>query len=112
MYRSQSLIALLALVVSGCASNSGPTSTSPTTTTVASVTNTTPEAATVTSGEAWILYQASTTGQTVFLVRPDCTGAHSPTANVPGYNQTNPDWSPDGQQIVFVVSDSHGTDDL
>lgn len=67
---------------------------------------------TVSPAESWILYQGGGTSDKVFLIRPDGTGAHSPTGDVPGYGQTNPDWSPDGQRIVFAVNDQHGTDDL
>lgn len=70
------------------------------------------EPTTVSPGEPWILYQSYGTGDKVFLVRPDGTGVHSPTGDVTGYNQTNPDWSPDGQRIVFAVNDQHGTGDL
>ncbi len=79
--------------------------TTPTTTMLADPT-------TVSAGESWILYQAYGAGDKVFLVRPDGTGIHSPTGDVTGYNQTNPDWSPDGQRIVLAVTDQHGTDDL
>jgi Tol biopolymer transport system component len=39
------------------------------------------------------------------LIRPDGSGLHSPTNDVPGGDQTNPDWSPDGSQLVFPVFD-------
>ena len=65
----------------------------------------------VVPGESWILYQDSTTYQRVFLVRPDGTGRHSPTPDLPGTHQTNPDWSPDGQRLTFIITED-GTEDL
>ena len=65
----------------------------------------------VAPGEPWITFQGTTTSERVFLVRPDGTGRHSPTRDVPGTHQTNPDWSPDGQRLTFIVT-QNGTDDL
>lgn len=64
------------------------------------------------AGESWIVYQDDQTGEKVILIRPDGTGRHSPTADVPGYSQSKADWSPDGQQLAFVVNDQQGTFDL
>lgn len=71
-------------------------------------------------GEPWIVFQQFSDRSTVTLVRPDGTGLHSPTDAVPGGDQTNPDWSPDGSQLVFAraaddredlwVVDADGTD--
>jgi dipeptidyl aminopeptidase/acylaminoacyl peptidase len=41
----------------------------------------------------------------VTLVRRDGSGLHSPTLEIPGGDQTNPDWSPDGSQLVLAVAD-------
>jgi len=62
------------------------------------------EAEVVLAGEPWIAFQQFTGKSTVMLVRPDGSGLHSPTADVPGGDQTNPDWSPDGSRLVFVVA--------
>jgi Tol biopolymer transport system component len=40
----------------------------------------------------------------VVLARPDGSDLHSPTGGVPGSDQTNPDWSPDGSMLVFGVA--------
>jgi Tol biopolymer transport system component len=62
------------------------------------------EAEIVRAGEPWIAFQQFAGKSTVMLVRPDGSGLHSPTAGVAGGDQTNPDWSPDGSQLVFVVA--------
>lgn len=54
--------------------------------------------------EPWIAFQQFTDKSTVMLVRPDGSGLHSPTVDVTGGDQTNPDWSPDGSQLVFAVA--------
>ena len=59
----------------------------------------------VAAGESWIAFQQFKGKSTIMLVRPDGSGLHSPTAEVAGGDQTNPDWSPDGSQLVFVVAD-------
>jgi Tol biopolymer transport system component len=59
----------------------------------------------VLDGEEWIAFQQFPGKSTVMLVRPDGSGLHSPTNDVPGGDQTNPDWSPDGSQLVFAVFD-------
>lgn len=52
--------------------------------------------------DPWIVFQQFKARSTVTLVRPDGTGLHSPTLDVPGGDQTNPDWSPDGSRLVFA----------
>jgi Tol biopolymer transport system component len=66
---------------------------------------------TVGAGEPWITFQQFADKSRVMLVRTDGSGLHSPTSDVPGGDQTNPDWSPDGSQLVFAVS-SGGSDVL
>ena len=69
-----------------------------------------PEVITVQPGEEWILYQDDQLKAS--LVRPNGTGGHSPTLDMPGGDQTNPDWSPDGQRIALIMADDDGTEDL
>ncbi len=105
---SLSRLVPLVLVVTACAAGSGARST----TTDRPVASTTvPADPTVLPGEPWIAYQGSSAGEKVFLIRPDGTGAHSPTLDISGGDQTNPDWSPDGKRLVFGVTD-RGIDDL
>ena len=61
------------------------------------------ETAAIGAGEPWITFQQFAAKSMVMLVRPDGGGLHSPTADVPGGDQTNPDWSPDGSQLVFAI---------
>ncbi len=63
-------------------------------------------------GESWLVYQDEQIGEKVFLIRPDGTGRHSPTADGTGYSQGKPDWSSDGKRLAFVVNDQRGTVDL
>lgn len=114
---------LLTFGAAACSSHtdsaaSVPTTASPSTTTAATSTTSAPSSTAavaeediVAPGEPWIVFQATTTSEKVFLVRPDGTGRHSPTRGVPGTHQTNPDWSPDGQRLTFTVT-QNGTDDL
>lgn len=55
---------------------------------------------------AWVIQQDAV----VVVVGADGIGSFSPTADVPGDDQNNPDWSPDGSQVTFTVHD--GRDDL
>ncbi|HEU0244068.1 MAG TPA: hypothetical protein VFQ75_09200 [Candidatus Limnocylindrales bacterium] len=54
-------------------------------------------------GEAWIAYMASYGSNLVEAIRPDGTGRHRLFPLVPGGEQQHPDWSPDGQRLVFSV---------
>jgi Tol biopolymer transport system component len=56
----------------------------------------------------WIAYQVDTS---IALSRTDGTGQTFPGTDIAG-QQTNPDWSPDGRQLVFAVTNVFGTDDL
>lgn len=61
-------------------------------------------------GAAWAI-QVSKYRATIEVVDADGGSRFSPTASLQGGDQTNPDWSPDGSQLAFGMSD--GTrDDL
>ncbi len=110
--RPAAIAALSLLTFGAVACSSGSADTTPTSVS-ASTTIVVPTTVDVdvAEGETWILYQARTTYEKVFLVRPDGTGLHSPTMDLPGTHQTNPDWSPDGQRLTFIVTEN-GTEDL
>ncbi len=65
--------------------------------------------------EPWIAYQAfgADGGYGVHLARPDGTGIHFAMSAIPGKFQEHPDWSPDGQRIVFSATETDlQTEDL
>ncbi len=65
------------------------------------------------SGEpAWVLQGFDGRRTVIDVVAEDGTGRHTLTENLPGSFQTNPDWSPDGSQLTFVVTGADGRDDL
>ncbi len=49
----------------------------------------------------WVIQQDAT----VLVVGADGIGSFSPTAENSGFDENNPDWSPDGQQISYLVAD-------
>ncbi len=113
---SWSVMVGLAIVVVACSPGSAVPSAAPSATQAAtSPTPTvlpTPSAAPVArSDEPWIAFQQFPGTSTVVLARPDGSDLRSPTSDVPGGDQTNPDWSPDGSQVVFAVT-IDGRDDL
>ncbi len=63
------------------------------------------------TGSDVVVFQGDGDDTVIVTIRGDGSGKSSPTAAVPGANQTNPDWSPDGSRIVFVLADG-STDDL
>jgi Tol biopolymer transport system component len=50
-------------------------------------------------GEAWIAFQ----GSGLELIRPDGTGRHRLYPSLTGGEHLHPDWSPDGERIVFSI---------
>jgi len=59
----------------------------------------------------WILFQQDDGArQEVAVVRADGTGRTAPLHDLGEGHQTNPDWSPDGTRIVFVMSDGERDD--
>jgi Tol biopolymer transport system component len=59
----------------------------------------------------WILFQQDAGSRyEVALVRADGTDRVAPLHDLGTGNQTNPDWSPDGQQLVFAMSDGERDD--
>jgi dipeptidyl aminopeptidase/acylaminoacyl peptidase len=108
------VVLALAAAVAGCTSSPPAPSAVPSAAPSASAATPTtaptpsPTPISVADGESWIAFQQFLAKSTVMLVRPDGSGLHSPTRNVTGGDQTNPDWSPDGSQLVFAVaSGSH-----
>ena len=49
----------------------------------------------------WVIQQDAV----VVVIGPDGEGSFSPTAENSGFDETNPDWSPDGQQISYLVAE-------
>lgn len=95
---------------SGAAITTVPTPTSPQTamfTTTEAV-----EGGAFAPGEEWYAYQewVAELAQ-IFLVRPDGSGRHPLAQGVAAGHQTNPDWSPDGDRLVFAAGNG-STDDL
>ncbi len=59
----------------------------------------------------WVLFQQDAgERQEVGLVRADGTDRNAPLHDVGAGHQTNPDWSPDGTQFVFIMSDGERDD--
>ena len=74
---------------------------------------TAPEVPVAAPGEPWIAYQGDLGDyEEIYIVRPDGTGAHSLTHDVSNITQMHPDWSPDGNRIVFAVKAMDGLQDL
>jgi Tol biopolymer transport system component len=67
----------------------------------------------LTPGEPWIAFQATTGGRYgVHLIRTDGTDQWFAGQSVPTGEQLHPDWSPDGDQLVFDADAFDGTYDL
>jgi len=59
----------------------------------------------------WILFQQDAGSRyEVALVRADGTDRTAPLHDLGTHHQSNPDWSPDGRQLVFAMSDGERDD--
>lgn len=56
-------------------------------------------------GEAWILFMDTT--ESLKLIRPDGTGRHTMLSH-PAWEMRDATWSPDGQQVVYMLNDGRG----
>ncbi|RYC13724.1 TolB family protein [Nocardioides zhouii] len=63
------------------------------------------EAASAEPPEPRVLFQAQGEHTLVALAFLDGSHVTYPLDDLPGGNQTNPDWSPDGSQVVFALDD-------
>ena len=63
------------------------------------------EGASAESREPRVLFQAQGEHSVVALAELDGSHVTYPLDDLPGGNQTNPDWSPDGSRLVFVLDD-------
>ena len=100
MFRTVSLVALVALAVlagAGCAdAREGAAAAA---------------VASPTSEPAWAIQGHGPGGAIIEVVAADGSGRVPVAAGVPGADQTNPDWSPDGRALTFVTGEG-GQDDL
>jgi dipeptidyl aminopeptidase/acylaminoacyl peptidase len=70
----------------------------------------TPETA---GADAWMVIQVTANGRRELrLIDEDGNEVGAPASDVPGGDQTNPDWSPDGQMLTFVMTGDDRRDDL
>lgn len=117
------VLAIAALVLAGCGGGSGATapataqSTQPPATTVPATTTPKPTPAptsvAVRPGEPWFAYQSGGRfGYGIYLVRPDGTDELFPAHGVPSGVQEHPEWSPDGTQMLFTVTEHEETEDI
>ena len=59
----------------------------------------------------WVLFQQDAGDrQEVALIRADGSDRNAPLHDLAGGHQSNPDWSPDGKQFVFAMSDGERDD--
>ena len=107
-------LCLIALTLAACSSPASSAGASATTTQSASIS---PGTDVVGVSDSWIVYEgpsgAAGDGAGIRMVRPDGTGDHWATPDVPvpsGGWQADPDWSPDGQRIAFAADDGPQSD--
>ena len=106
---ASAVILVVGLVVLDNSRSPGPSDVStPTTSLVVPPTDPTPPPA-----SGWIAFQAEMgAGLDIVLVRRDGSDLHALVPDLPGGDQTNPDWSPDGQRLAFAATAEDGRDDL
>ena len=72
-----------------------------------------PSTTVASASDEWIALQVDAgNGLEIYVLRLDGTERHPVAPDVPGGDQTNPDWSPDGNSLVFAVASEGGHDDL
>ena len=71
------------------------------------------DASETTGADAWMVIQVAASRRSELrLIDQDGNEVGAPASDVSGLNQTNPDWSPDGQMLTFVMTANDGRDDL
>lgn len=111
--------AILALLIfAGCTDGDDDTSPAVATSSDRSVTTidvvpaTTVESAIGVSEPAWAIQGFARSKAIIEVIAADGSGRIAVNADIPGSDQTNPDWSPDGTMLTFGVTDAERRDDL
>ena len=107
---ASAVILVVGLVVLNSSRSPGPTDEStPTTSLVVPPT----DAPTPPPASGWIAFQAEMgAALDIVLVRRDGSDLHALAPDIPGGDQTNPDWSPDGQRLAFAATAEDGLVDV
>ena len=118
MFRVGSTAAIAVLILAGCTNDRHGTSaaSAPTTTgsatTVATLPATTAKSVTDVPEPAWAIQGFDGKRAVIQVIAADGSGRTRVGTDIPGTDQTNPDWSPDGMMLTFGVTDDGGRDDL